>query len=113
MRIYIRPSRFLRLRISKRGPRWAIGPRAARLHLGAGGPGVWTGASQGDLVQAAAAAQQKEETITMTGEPSVVRWLDEILPLAMRPTPSGARLDLPPLLHREHQEGPVAERGCH
>ena len=30
----------------------------------------------------------------MTGEPSVVRWLDEILPLAMRPTPSGARLDL-------------------
>ena len=44
MRIYIRPSRFLRLRISKRGPRWAIGPRAARLHLGAGGPGVSTGA---------------------------------------------------------------------
>ena len=50
-----------------------------------------------DVVQAAAAAQQKETMmITMkTGDdPSVVRWLDEILPLAMQPTPSGARLDL-------------------
>jgi len=27
-------------------------------------------------------------------EPMVVRELDKILPLAMRPTPSGARLDL-------------------
>jgi hypothetical protein len=45
--IYIRPSRFLKVRITKRGLRWAIGPRAARLHLGAGGTGVSTGAGPG------------------------------------------------------------------
>jgi len=37
-------------------------------------------------------------------EVSVVRWLDEILPLAMQPTPSGARLDLR-LYFREKKEG--------
>jgi len=42
--IYIRRSRFLKVRITRRGVRWAIGPRAARLHVGAGGPGVSTGA---------------------------------------------------------------------
>ena len=31
----IRPSRFLKVRITRRGVRWAIGPRAARLHGGA------------------------------------------------------------------------------
>ena len=40
----------------------------------------------------------------MTTEPSVVRWLDEILPLAMQPTPSGARLDLR-LYFREGPDG--------
>jgi hypothetical protein len=44
------------------------------------------------------------ETITMTREASVVRWLDEILPQAMRPTPSGARLDLR-LYFSENKEG--------
>jgi hypothetical protein len=44
MGIYIRPSRFLKVRVTRRGVRWAIGPRAARLHLGAGGLGVSTGA---------------------------------------------------------------------
>ncbi len=44
MGIYIRPSRFLKLRITRRGVRWAAGPRAARLHAGAGGTGVSTGA---------------------------------------------------------------------
>ncbi len=37
----------------------------------------------------------------MTREPSVVRWLDEILPQAMKPTPSGARLDLRLYFHTE------------
>ena len=32
------------VQITRRGARWAIGPRAARLHLGAGGPGMSTGA---------------------------------------------------------------------
>ena len=31
-------------RMHKRGLRWAIGPRTARLHVGAGGTGVSTGA---------------------------------------------------------------------
>jgi len=45
MGIYIRPSRFLKVRITRRGVRWAIGPKAARLHLGVGGPGMstWAG----------------------------------------------------------------------
>jgi hypothetical protein len=44
MGLYLRPSRFVRVRVTRRGVRWAIGPRAGRLHLGAGGPGVSTGA---------------------------------------------------------------------
>jgi hypothetical protein len=43
MGLYLRPSRFLKVRITRRGVRWAIGPRAARLHLGDGGPGISTG----------------------------------------------------------------------
>lgn len=37
-------------------------------------------------------------------DPMVVRALDEILPLAMRPTPSGARLDLR-VYFSENKEG--------
>jgi hypothetical protein len=33
MGIYIRPSRFLRVRVTRRGVRWAIGPRWLRLHF--------------------------------------------------------------------------------
>ena len=36
--------RFLKVRVTRRGVRWAIGPRWLRLHLGAGDPGVSTGA---------------------------------------------------------------------
>ena len=58
-----------------------------------------------DVVQAAAAPRQKEMITMKTGDdPSVVRWLDEILPLAMQPTPSGARLDLR-LYFREGPKG--------
>jgi hypothetical protein len=39
-----------------------------------------------------------------TDDPMVVRVLDEILPQAMRPTPSGARLDLR-LYFSENKEG--------
>ena len=42
MGIWIRPSRFLRVRITQRGVQWAIGPRAALLHPGVGAPGVST-----------------------------------------------------------------------
>jgi hypothetical protein len=43
--IYLNPVRGLvKVRITKRGVRWGIGPRAARLHFGAGGTGVSTGA---------------------------------------------------------------------
>ncbi len=44
MGLYLRPSRFLKAQVTRRGVRWAIGPRAARLHIGAGGAGVSTGA---------------------------------------------------------------------
>ncbi len=44
MGLYIRPSRYLKLRLTRRGARWAVGPRWLRLHVGAGGPGVSTGA---------------------------------------------------------------------
>lgn len=37
----------------------------------------------------------------MTTDPMVVRELDDILPRAMRPTPSGARLDLRLYFHTE------------
>ncbi len=36
MGLYLRPSRFLKAQVTRRGVRWAIGPRAARLHIGAG-----------------------------------------------------------------------------
>jgi hypothetical protein len=53
-----------------------------------------------------AAEDHDEDVITMTTEddPMVVRELDKILPLAMRPTPSGARLDLR-LYFSENKEG--------
>lgn len=44
MGFYIRLAPGLKLRLTKRGARWAVGPRAARLHFGAGGTGVSTGA---------------------------------------------------------------------
>jgi hypothetical protein len=44
MGIYIRPSRFLKIRVTRRGARVGIGPRWLRFHVGAGGPGVSTGA---------------------------------------------------------------------
>ena len=44
MGIYIRPSRLLGLRFTKRGVRLAIGPRWLRYHTGGGGgDGVSTG----------------------------------------------------------------------
>lgn len=53
-----------------------------------------------------AAEDHDEEVIAMTTEddPMVVRELDKILPLAMKPTPSGARLDLRLYFH-EDKEG--------
>jgi hypothetical protein len=50
----------------------------------------------GKVNHGGAAEDHDEEMITMTtgNEPKVVRELDKILPRAMRPTPSGARLDL-------------------
>jgi hypothetical protein len=53
-----------------------------------------------------AAEDHDEEMITMTtkDDPMVVRELDTILPLAMQPTPSGARLDLR-LYFRESPKG--------
>ncbi len=39
--------------------------------------------------------------MTTEDDPMVVRELDKILPLAMRPTPSGARLDLRLYFHTE------------
>jgi hypothetical protein len=44
MGFYFRVAPGLRLRLTSRGLRASIGPRAARLHVGAGGPGVSTGA---------------------------------------------------------------------
>ena len=44
MSLYLRPSRFLKLRISRRGVRAGVGPRWLRLWGGAGGSGVSTGA---------------------------------------------------------------------
>jgi hypothetical protein len=44
MGIYIRPSRLLKFRITRRGVRTAIGPRWLRYHFGPGGKGVSTGA---------------------------------------------------------------------
>ena len=44
MSLYLRPSRFLKLRISRRGVRAGVGPRWLRLWSGAGGNGISTGA---------------------------------------------------------------------
>ncbi len=45
MSLYLRPCRFLKLRISRRrGVRWSVGPRWLRFHTGGGGPGVSTAA---------------------------------------------------------------------
>jgi hypothetical protein len=44
MGIYLRILPGVKVRLTRRGVRWGLGPRAARLHLGAGGPGVSTGA---------------------------------------------------------------------
>jgi hypothetical protein len=34
----------VKVRVTRRGTRWSLGPRIARCHTGAGGPGVSTGA---------------------------------------------------------------------
>ena len=44
MVVYLRLAPGLKVRVTRRGVRWGIGPRAARLHAGAGGKGVSTGA---------------------------------------------------------------------
>ncbi len=44
MVVYLRLAPGLKVRITRRGLRWGIGPQAARLHVGAGGTGVSTGA---------------------------------------------------------------------
>lgn len=44
MGIYLRLLPGVKARVTRRGVRWGIGPRAARVHFGAGGPGVSTGA---------------------------------------------------------------------
>jgi hypothetical protein len=44
MGIYLRLLPGVKARASRRGMRWSLGPRAAWLHLGAGGPGVSAGA---------------------------------------------------------------------
>jgi hypothetical protein len=44
MGVYLRPLPWLKARITRRGMRLGLGPRTARLHVGAGGPGVSTGA---------------------------------------------------------------------
>ena len=44
MGLYLRPNRYVGLRRTRRGWRVSIGPRWLRLHIGAGGDGVSTGA---------------------------------------------------------------------
>lgn len=44
MGVYVKLAPGVRVRISRRGLRWSLGPRAARLHVGVGGPGISTGA---------------------------------------------------------------------
>lgn len=44
MSLYLRIVPGVKVRIGKRGLRWSVGPREARLHFGAGGTGVSTGA---------------------------------------------------------------------
>lgn len=42
--IYLSPSRWLKLRFTRRGVRVGLGPRLIRLYFGAGGDGISTGA---------------------------------------------------------------------
>jgi hypothetical protein len=44
MGLYVRLLPGVRVRIRRRGRRWSIGPRLFRVHTGAGGAGVSTGA---------------------------------------------------------------------
>jgi len=44
MGIYLRLLPGVKVRVTRRGVRWGLGPRAARLHVGRGGPGVSAGA---------------------------------------------------------------------
>jgi hypothetical protein len=44
MSIFLRLLPGVKVRLTRRGVRWGLGPRAARLHFGAGGTGVSTGA---------------------------------------------------------------------
>jgi len=44
MGIYLRIMPGVKVRLGRRGVRWAIGPRWLRLHVGAGGTGISTGA---------------------------------------------------------------------
>lgn len=44
MSLYLRIAPGVKVRVSRRGLRWSLGPREARLHFGAGGTGVSTGA---------------------------------------------------------------------
>lgn len=43
MGVYFRVSPGVKVRLTRRGVRLGLGPRIARLHLGAGGKGVSTG----------------------------------------------------------------------
>lgn len=43
MGVYLNPSRFLGIRLTKRGVRVRLGPRWLRYHTGAGGDGLSTG----------------------------------------------------------------------
>ncbi|HUY51695.1 MAG TPA: DUF4236 domain-containing protein [Streptosporangiaceae bacterium] len=52
MGIYLKLLPGVRVRLSRRGTRWSVGPRAARLHFGAGGKGVSTGAGPFSLYRA-------------------------------------------------------------
>jgi hypothetical protein len=42
--LYLRLFPGLKVRLSRRGARWSVGPRIARYHTGAGGSGWSTGA---------------------------------------------------------------------
>ncbi len=44
MGVYFRLLPGVKVRLTRRGVRWGIGPRAARVHFGAGGRGISTGA---------------------------------------------------------------------
>ena len=44
MGIYLRLLPGVKVRLTRRGVRWGVGPRSARVHFGAGGTGLSTGA---------------------------------------------------------------------